>query len=175
MAAAKVSGRCCLLLSAVADDASYHSAFSSFPDTSLFTEGSIQFSFKIRHVPPDPSSLAFPEPPSPQPKTGNEPVLVKQHARKSSVHRDRAAEYRTWDERGREWLYGFVWFQQRRDRGIARGFMQVSHGRARLANANDRFRNQLSFSPTSPSPHCSRKYSHASHRASSSTVTAHSR
>lgn len=38
---------------------------------------------------------------------------------------DRAAEYRKWDERGREWMYGFVWFQQRRDRGIARGYMQV--------------------------------------------------
>lgn len=38
---------------------------------------------------------------------------------------DRAAEYRKWDERGREWMYGFVWFQQRRDRGNARGYMQV--------------------------------------------------
>lgn len=34
-------------------------------------------------------------------------------------------EYRRWDERGREWLYGFVWFEQRRDKGIARGYMQV--------------------------------------------------
>ena len=39
---------------------------------------------------------------------------------------EKANEYRQWDERGREWLYGFVWFEQRRDGGIARGYMQVS-------------------------------------------------
>ena len=39
---------------------------------------------------------------------------------------EKAEEYRKWDERGREWLYGFVWFEQRKDRGIARGYMQVS-------------------------------------------------
>jgi len=39
---------------------------------------------------------------------------------------EKADEYRKWDERGREWLYGFVWFEQRRDGGIARGYMQVS-------------------------------------------------
>ena len=39
---------------------------------------------------------------------------------------EKADEYRKWDERGREWLYGFVWFEQRRDKGIARGYMQVS-------------------------------------------------
>ncbi|BEI82755.1 hypothetical protein CcaverHIS002_0306230 [Cutaneotrichosporon cavernicola] len=95
-------------------------AFSSFPDTSLFTEGSIQFSFKIRHVPPDPAALAFPEPPSPNPaaESFSDAVLPEK--------RDRADEYRKWDERGREWMYGFVWFQQRRDRGIARGYMQKS-------------------------------------------------
>ncbi|GMK56685.1 hypothetical protein CspeluHIS016_0305250 [Cutaneotrichosporon spelunceum] len=93
-------------------------AFSSFPDTSLFTEGSIQFSFKIRHVPPDPAALAFPEPPSPNP--------VKVEPEKRADRTDRADEYRKWDERGREWMYGFVWFQQRRDRGIARGYMQKS-------------------------------------------------
>lgn len=38
----------------------------------------------------------------------------------------KAEEYRKWDERGREWLYGYVWFEQRRDGGIARGYMQVS-------------------------------------------------
>ena len=43
---------------------------------------------------------------------------------------EKAAEYRRWDERGREWLYGFVWFEQRRDKGIARGYMQVSKYRA---------------------------------------------
>lgn len=115
------------------------SAFSSFPDTSLFTEGSIQFSFKIRHVPPDPQSLAYPEPPSPMAGAEQLPPARRARSRDSTVseggmqrmpsdepERDRAAEYRKWDERGREWMYGFVWFQQRRDRGNARGYMQVS-------------------------------------------------
>lgn len=39
----------------------------------------------------------------------------------------KAEEYRQWDERGREWLYGYVWFEQRRDGGIARGYMQVGY------------------------------------------------
>lgn len=39
---------------------------------------------------------------------------------------EKAEEYRKWDERGREWLYGYVWFEQRQDKGIARGYMQVS-------------------------------------------------
>lgn len=38
---------------------------------------------------------------------------------------ERSMEYRKWDEKGREWLYGYVWFEQRKDRGIARGYMQV--------------------------------------------------
>jgi hypothetical protein len=116
----------------------HYRAFSSFPDTSLFAEGSIQFSFKIRHIPPDPSTLSFPEPPSPMPdhlrsadhgRLGQgTPERVGQHLHKSSG--EKADEYRRWDERGREWLYGFVWFEQRRDKEIARGYMQVSrvHG-----------------------------------------------
>ncbi|WVR07677.1 hypothetical protein IAU60_004719 [Kwoniella sp. DSM 27419] len=130
-------------------------AFSSFPDTSLFSEGSILFSFKIRHIPPDPSTLLHPEPPSPMPdrvvKTveeemfdlcvgdppgeaevlpggGNGSTISSLTASTSGPirPRDKAEEYRKWDERGREWLYGFVWFEQRRDKGITRGYMQKS-------------------------------------------------
>jgi hypothetical protein len=36
-----------------------------------------------------------------------------------------AEDYRKWDERGREWLYGFVWFCQKKDRSVVRGYMQV--------------------------------------------------
>lgn len=95
------------------------SAFSSFPDTSLFNEGSIQFSFKIRELQPDQTALSLPEPPSPVVATTALPS-------DPSSTTDKSEEYRAWNERGREWLYGFVWFQQRRDRGIARGYMQVS-------------------------------------------------
>ncbi|WRT70225.1 uncharacterized protein IL334_007220 [Kwoniella shivajii] len=126
-------------------------AFSSFPDTSLFSEGSILFSFKIRHIPPDPSTLHHPEPPSPMPdrvvkaveeemkdvKIGDPPGEAEvlpgggngsgSGSGSGSVKQgDKAEEYRKWDERGREWLYGFVWFEQRRDKGITRGYMQKS-------------------------------------------------
>jgi len=42
-----------------------------------------------------------------------------------------AEDYRRWDERGREWLYGFVWFCQKKDRSLARGYMQVSRSEHR--------------------------------------------
>lgn len=117
------------------------SAFSSFPDTSLFTEGSIVFSFKIRHIPPDPSTLAQPEPPSPMPERttvaqallDRSPVPLSDSASTRDMSTgEKADEYRRWDERGREWLYGFVWFEQRRDKGIARGYMQASPDGASL-------------------------------------------
>jgi hypothetical protein len=41
-----------------------------------------------------------------------------------------ADDYRKWDERGRAWIYGFVWFEQRKDRSISRGYMQVSEERS---------------------------------------------
>ena len=107
-------------------------AFSSFPDTSLFSEGSIVFSFKIRHIPPDPLTLQHPEPPSPLPDHLNNgsiaQTLVGRLPTSTSLKdlsTEKAEEYRRWDERGREWLYGFVWFEQRRDKGVARGYMQV--------------------------------------------------
>ena len=124
-------------------------AFSSFPDTSLFAEGSIMFSFKIRSIPPDPSTLSLPEPPSPMPgqvesmeqamadaaissrsatlgpSTNNRSRGMSTSSGQSGTG-GKAEEYRKWDERGREWLYGYVWFEQRKDGGIARGYMQVS-------------------------------------------------
>ncbi|WVO12525.1 hypothetical protein L204_100125 [Cryptococcus depauperatus] len=124
-------------------------AFSSFPDTSLFAEGTILFSFKIRQIPPDPSTLSQPEPPSPMPnctegkgvENRSLDMSVQEHGNEFTAGTEdrnmskspagistgqKAEEYRKWDERGREWLYGFVWFEQRRDRGISRGYMQKS-------------------------------------------------
>lgn len=121
-------------------------AFSSFPDTSLFSEGTILFSFKIRHISPDPATLAKPEPLSPLPKEkGMEERLMGMAVQDTECSPidavpgngtvpalmstgQKAEEYRKWDERGREWLYGFVWFEQRRDKRITRGYMQVSEG-----------------------------------------------
>ncbi|OWZ36028.1 hypothetical protein C356_04888 [Cryptococcus neoformans c45] len=119
-------------------------AFSSFPDTSLFSEGTILFSFKIRHISPDPATLAKPEPLSPLPKEkGMEERLMGMAVQDTECSPidavpgngtvpalmstgQKAEEYRKWDERGREWLYGFVWFEQRRDKRITRGYMQKS-------------------------------------------------
>lgn len=108
------------------------------------------FSFKIRHIPPDPQTLRLPEPPSPMP---DQVETIEQSLAQASMSPTRstssstlqspgrngdvpapntngssgskADEYRKWNERGREWLYGYVWFEQRKDRGIARGYMQV--------------------------------------------------
>lgn len=110
------------------------------------------FSFKIRHIPLDPSTLRLPEPPSPMPdqvhsiqQSMAEASIVQTRSASSSALRppsaqatpgmvlagqdtagSKAEEYRKWNERGREWLYGYVWFEQRKDGGIARGYMQVS-------------------------------------------------
>jgi hypothetical protein len=106
------------------------------------------FSFKIRSIPPDPSTLALPEPPSPMPgqvssmedsmaratiSGGRASLAPAPQSRGRAVSdvgetgtRGKAEEYRKWDEQGREWLYGYVWFEQRKDGGIARGYMQVS-------------------------------------------------
>jgi hypothetical protein len=106
------------------------------------------FSFKIRSIPPDPSTLSIPEPPSPMPgqvesmesamaeaTISNRSATLGPSSHRSrgtstssgqSVSGGKAEEYRKWDERGREWLYGYVWFEQRKDGGIARGYMQVS-------------------------------------------------
>jgi hypothetical protein len=177
-----------------------NSAFSAFPDTSLFAEGNISYSFKIRQhtglvlplqtvpdaaeggasgeesyftpgtaamtsrssVSSDTSSLvddgaetpmpstrvAAPDPgrdepedqfvplprtPLPRqtkdgsffgPKTELPETPMAQKVLPTPVQT--AEDYRRWDERGREWLYGFVWFCQKKDRSLARGYMQVS-------------------------------------------------
>jgi hypothetical protein len=100
------------------------------------------FSFKIRHLTPDPETLDKPEPPSPMPNSAFEDSLSELSIRRSSSPNltptkalsgpgppidksERSEEYRKWDERGREWLYGYVWFEQRKDVDVARGYMQV--------------------------------------------------
>ena len=93
-------------------------AFSSFPDTSLFSEGSILFSFKIRQLSNENEGWQS-DPISPLPTPTKSP-------KETTSAEQKAEEYRRWDEKGREWLHGFVWFEQRRDRGISRGYMQVS-------------------------------------------------
>lgn len=51
---------------------------------------------------------------------------VSERKREREQSKDaKAEEYRRWDGRGREWLYGFVWFEQKRDGEIKRGYMQV--------------------------------------------------
>ncbi len=143
------------------------SAFSSFPDTSLFAEGSISYSFKIRQATPvsPPAEMRSTET-TPSPSTSYFATLqssapcdpatddsIKQPPRTPSMQDtprfrpaspqtpsaqktlmtkgETADDYRKWDERGREWTYGFVWFEQRKDKNISRGYMQVIRQRIR--------------------------------------------
>jgi hypothetical protein len=140
------------------------SAFSAFPDTSLFAEGSIAYSFKIREATPIPSreehgesttsyfaTLQATHPvqnPSASSSSSTTPVNsdvpLPRTPSSDDMHRfgpaspqtpaankilmskgETAEDYRKWDERGREWTYGFVWFEQRKDISISRGYMQV--------------------------------------------------
>lgn len=179
-------------------------AFSSFPDTSLFAEGSIMFSFKIRHIPPEPSTLRLPEPPSPMP---NQVDKMEQAMEMSSIEPTRsssssssypqggsddnpapnagrqektgtkAEEYRKWNERGREWVYGYVWFEQRKDVGIARGYMQVSRSVSSRTGLLliSRCRNHSSFLRIYPFHHSLQVYYRQSLRSSLSTAIRHSK
>jgi hypothetical protein len=129
-------------------------AFSSFPDTSLFAEGSIMFSFKIRSIPPDPSTLSLPEPPSPMPdqvrsmeQAMTEATISNERHSSGNQARSRGTSTSSGqsgggkaEERGREWLYGYVWFEQRKDGGITRGYMQV-WSCVLLHFQSDKFRN----------------------------------
>lgn len=132
-----------------------NSAFSAFPDTSLFSEGHISYSFKIRAPIEDeqagPTSETSTESyfgstddsrTSPASTPTKHPTLdttrrdsgffgpvteaqTPLEAKKLPSKGETADEYRKWDEKGRKWLYGYVWFQQRKDKSIVRGYMQV--------------------------------------------------
>jgi hypothetical protein len=143
------------------------SAFSAFPDTSLFQEGQISYSFKIRApveedaeastdssqsyfdaaVKPqgqeeDPLSTPLPTRTSAQSNSRASPISTQRDSgffgpetegpetpstmKVLPTKGETAAEYRKWDEKGRKWLYGYVWFHQRKDQSITRGYMQRS-------------------------------------------------
>lgn len=163
---------------------SFDSAFSAFPDTNLFSEGSISYSFKIRSgssldnlKTPGPvedtdryfenaengdqqePSIDSPTTPLPPRTSHKEAVIPSERDTTSAESDEQAAErdaeessffgpqtempetpfgkkvfpdhiqtaqdYRKWDEQGREWLYGYVWFCQKKDQSITRGYMQV--------------------------------------------------
>lgn len=110
-------------------------AFSSFPDTSLFAEGYIRFTFRIRDGTADDA--------------------------------DPAEEYREWAARGGQWLYGYVWFEQRRDTSISRGYMQVCSCSVTMLTS----RNHLLFSVVCPTLLSSSPYSTKLHLPSLNTVT----
>ena len=149
------SHRSITLLQYPADNSPLNSAFSAFPDTSLFSEGHISYSFKIRapieeeQAGPtsetstesyfgsiDGSRLSPASTPTKHPTldtkrrdSGFFGPITEAHtpleAKKLPSKGETADEYRKWDEKGRKWLYGYVWFQQRKDKSIVRGYMQV--------------------------------------------------
>ncbi|WFD30779.1 RNA helicase [Malassezia sp. CBS 17886] len=146
-------------------------AFSSFPDTAVFEDGSLVFSWRVREVPlsasaahppkvrdvsappspspplPSPSSPPTLSPPSsPQPRTptrrfsrGGSPGVrrrpsLSQSARNmaKSILQPRSADMAHAQappppvSRSTSYLYGFVYFRQKKDARVRRGYFQKS-------------------------------------------------
>lgn len=163
-----------------------NSAFSAFPDTSLFAEGHISYSFKIRAPADEETSESagsyFSTPEDPKPSTVSTPLKSPSPNRDSGffgpvteaaetplsekalpTKGETAVEYRKWDERGRKWLYGYVWFQQRKDKSIVRGYMQVRiccwHWIRYEADPELRTAREVSsYCHIMPTRHCSRPF-----------------
>lgn len=116
-------------------------AFSSFPDTTVFSDGSLVFSWRIREVPLDASAASVPhipdvtqEPRTPlmrrasrrvsrtmswrKPKGASAPTL----SRTSST----ASTAPTSTSRSTSYLYGYTYFRQRKDPTLPRGYFQKS-------------------------------------------------
>ena len=96
-------------------------AFSSFPDTTVFADGTLVFSWRIREVPLDASAASAPYIPD----------LAEQKTRRrfSWIARQPATASMpapTASSRSTSYLYGYTFFLQRRDQSVRRGYLQKS-------------------------------------------------
>jgi len=112
-------------------------AFSSFPDTSVFSDGSLVFSWRVREVPLEASSAAAPHIPDMADKSQ---MLARRFSRRLKRHLSiRSATESpnpetaapmplapTHSSRSTSYLYGYTFFLQRRDATNRRGYFQKS-------------------------------------------------
>ncbi|WFD18887.1 hypothetical protein MCAP1_001100 [Malassezia caprae] len=108
-------------------------AFSSFPDTSVFSDGSLVFSWRVREVPLEASAAAAPHIPDMADKSQMLSRRIS-HRLKRSLSICHAAESTkspahlapTHSSRSTSYLYGYTFFLQRRDATNRRGYFQKS-------------------------------------------------
>lgn len=117
-------------------------AFSSFPDTSVFSDGDLVFSWRVREVPLDVSTSQAP-PRIPHRPSGSS-LAAQQAPRRSSSVRQSVSRSVSWlrkrgahdahpvesvsarYSRSTSYLYGYTYFLQRRDPSLRRGYFQKS-------------------------------------------------
>lgn len=105
-------------------------AFSSFPDTHVFSDGDLVFSWRVREVPLDASNASSPPPSKPaQPR--HSPSVRESMTRSVSWLRRSRTEVAVdassrMHSRSTSYLYGYTYFLQRRDTSRPRGYFQKS-------------------------------------------------
>lgn len=105
-------------------------AFSSFPDTHVFSDGDLVFSWRVREVPLDASNASSPPPSKPaQPRRS--PSVRESMTRSVSWLRRSRTEVAVdassrMHSRSTSYLYGYTYFLQRRDTSRPRGYFQKS-------------------------------------------------
>lgn len=112
-------------------------AFSSFPDTSVFSDGSLVFSWRVREVPLEASAAAAPYIPDMADPSQRVSRRLS-HRLKRNLSRSARNEPRkdapsvpaplapTRSSRSTSYLYGYTFFLQRRDTTNRRGYFQKS-------------------------------------------------
>lgn len=120
-------------------------AFSSFPDTTVFSDGSLVFSWRVREVPLEESRAKPPQIPDVAQPTRH--ASMRQKTRRSSAMLTRHASLRSagraarsflqraeppepdaspGSSRSTSYIYGYTFFRQRRDATLRRGYFQKS-------------------------------------------------
>lgn len=105
-------------------------AFSSFPDTHVFSDGDLVFSWRVREVPLDASNASPPASSKPAPPRRSPSVRESMTRSVSWLRRSRNeavvdASPRL-HSRSTSYLYGYTYFLQRRDTSRRRGYFQKS-------------------------------------------------
>ena len=120
-------------------------AFSSFPDTTVFSDGSLMFSWRVREVPLEESRETPPTIPdvakpqrhsSMRQKTRRSPSMLTRHASLRSAGRAARSFLQRGEpapasetpvtSRSTSYIYGYTFFRQKRDPSLRRGYFQKS-------------------------------------------------